>query len=257
MLMTLSILTYNVLYNKGYEQLDKLLIALQPDILNLQEVDTTEKNLSKLEKLGYSLADYSNSFIEIGHIYGVATYYKKNALKLIDTKSISLYKSTYEFITNIIKIIKGKHQSRTILKTNFEVNGTKISIFNAHLSVFGTNGLRIKQLRQALDNYNFKTINPLIFTGDFNYPYGRKKLEKLMNSYNLKEATKNIDYTFVTDKKADYNLFQILLSFLVKKFYNHRYKLDYIYYKNLKLVKTKRIEVNFSDHFPILSSFQI
>lgn len=257
--MTLNILTYNVLYNKGYEQLDRIISDFQPDVLNLQEVETTEDNLRKLEKFDYNLADYSNCFIHFGRIYGVATFYKKNSLTFINAQSIPLRRSTYELVTDIIRILKGKGQSRTILRTSFKTVGGKkeITIFNAHLSAFGTNGVRIKQLQQALDNYNFTTDNPLILTGDFNYPYGRKRLEKLMTRYNLKEATKNIYYTFDENKKPTYNLNIILLSHLVKKFYNHRYKLDYIFYKNLRLKNTRRIKENFSDHFPILSSFEI
>ncbi len=255
--MEVSILTYNVLYNKGYEQIETILDKYQPDILNLQEVQTSDKNLQKLATLGYALADYSNSFIFLGRIFGVATFYKKNKFRVLGTESIPLSRSAYEFVTSIVKILKGKSQCRSILKVIFETKSKKrLTIYNAHLSVIGTNGVRIRQLRQALHSDGLNSKNPLIFTGDFNYPYNRKGLERLMLSHQLKEATRNIAYTFAVARKADYTFLQILLFKLVKKFYQ-RYKLDYIFYKHLHLKKTERLNVTFSDHFPIFSIFTL
>ena len=78
--MTFSVLTYNTLFNRAVNKLDIIVSQLHPDILCLQEVETEEKNLKKIENLGYRLADYSNSFIKFGKIYGVATFYNPNKL---------------------------------------------------------------------------------------------------------------------------------------------------------------------------------
>ncbi len=82
-----------------------------------------------------------------------------------------------------------------------------------------------------------------MIAGDFNYPYGRKKFEETLKKYKLKEATDNIFFTSV----------QKILRILPVKL-----KLDYVLYnKHLKLVSNKRIDIRHSDHYPILTSFEI
>ena len=112
--MTFSLLTYNVLFNRAFSKLEKILSKYNPDILCFQEVDTGEENLIRLEKYGYKLADYSNSLIKFGIVYGIATYYNPKKIKLLDTDSFDLPKSLYEVITTAFKILKGGGKPRTI-----------------------------------------------------------------------------------------------------------------------------------------------
>lgn len=260
--MNISLLTYNLLFNKAFDWLGKLLVKYQPDVICLQEVDTNEANLLKLNKFGFKLADYSNSFIQFGKIYGIATYYNPKKLKLVDTNSFNLPKSFYEAFTSFIKILKAGSQPRTILKTDFaSVKGNKqITIYNIHLSVYGINRTRTKQLETILNHKTIKTRLPFIITGDFNYfPYRRKNLERIMSKHGLREATSSINYTirFPDRKFARYSFFQELAAKFVRKYFNNKVKADYTFYKNLKLTKTERIEEKFSDHYPILCNFKI
>src|SRR3989344_4360614 len=136
--MTFSLLTYNVLFNKAFLQIENILYKYKPDIVCLQEVDTSSNNLTRLEKFGYKLADYSNSFIQFGKIYGIATYFNPEKLKLIKSNSFNLPKSIYELIITLIRILRGGNKPRTILRTDFLLNKKKsISIFNIHLSLQG------------------------------------------------------------------------------------------------------------------------
>lgn len=264
--MTLSLLTYNVLFNKAFTQLENILSEYKPDVLCLQEVDTSEENLNKLAKFGYKLADYSNSFIMFGKVFGVSTYFnvklKTKKLKLVNTASFNLPKSLYEIFTTVIKILKGGNKPRTILRTDFllEDNKKTIAIYNVHLSVFGINRTRTKQLEKVLNHGLTENKFPLIITGDFNYfPYRRKKLENLMMQYGFKEATRKINYTFrPPDRKyAKYNLIQDLAAKIIRKYFHNRLKVDYTFYKNLRLIKAERIEIQFSDHYPLISTFKI
>jgi len=260
--MTFSLLTYNVLFNQAFFQLQKILTEYRPDILCFQEVDTSVENLSLLEKFGYKLADYSNSLIKFSKVYGIATYYNPKTIILTDTDSFDLPKSLYEMVSTVFKILRGGVKPRTILKTNFQLksNHQRIAVYNVHLSLFGINRTRTKQLEIILNHELNDHKIPTIITGDFNYfPYRRKKLEILMTNHGFKEATSNIHYTFrILDRKfARYNWVQSLGAILVKKYFYQRLKPDYTFYKGSKLVNSERIEKEFSDHYPIISTFKI
>ncbi|OGK15339.1 hypothetical protein A2774_03335 [Candidatus Roizmanbacteria bacterium RIFCSPHIGHO2_01_FULL_39_12c] len=257
--MAFSLLTYNVLYNKAFLQIEKILNKFKPDIICLQEVETSGKNLGRLEKFGYKLADFSNSFITFGKIYGIATYFKPDKLKLIKSQSFYLPKSIYEMIITLKKILKGGSKPRTILRTHFLRNKKHVSIYNLHLSLQGINRTRAKQLKIILEQSLESNDRPVIIIGDFNYlPYRRRGLENLMKNYGFKEATKKIYYTvrFPERKFAKYTLFQELILKMIRRIFTKKVKIDYIFYKNLKLLNTKRINVEYSDHYPVISSFQ-
>lgn len=263
--MRLSILTYNVLFNNALDALESVLNEHQPDIVCLQEVKTTEKNLKKMEFFSYRLADYSHSFIRSGTIFGLATFYNAKRLSFLQSKYLKLSQSLSENIFALLRLIKKSSVERTLLHTNFSLDSSrkKISVCNIHLSLYATNAERIRQLKSILTSSR-RYRGPFVVTGDFNYyPYGRKNLDKLMKSYQFDEATCNLRYTFTISKKMDtYNVIQRfgakLLNFaFIKKFFSDNFKVDYMFYKHLRLVTTKRIEIRHSDHYPILAIFEV
>lgn len=238
--MLISVLTYNLLFNKALAHFQRVLLKCKPDIICVQEIETTDKNLKKIEEFGYKLVDFSNSFIKFGKIYGLATFYDPQKLSLIESMSLSLPRSYYEFL---LVILRGVNNPRTVLRTEFAVKkgGKRITNYNLHLTPLGTNGIRVKQIKTALEDMHINQKESIIIAGDFNYPYQRKQFEEMITERGLKEATENIQYTF---EGKFIKLFPIKL------------KLDYILYKNLTLVKTEKILSKDSDHFPILSEFK-
>ena len=259
--MHFSLLTYNVLYNKAFEKLGTIIDISTPDIICLQEIDTKESNLINIEKFGYKLADFSNSFINLGKIYGVATFYNPRKVKFIESTTLQLPRSIYEIFLLVFRVLRGGNKPRTVLKTDFQLNnGAKITIYNTHLTVISTNQARVKQIKTIVDFINNHTELPLIITGDLNYhPYARKRLEELMKKHNLQEATNNIDYTMkiAAGKLINYNIFQKITTRIIQMIFKDRFKLDYMFYKNLKMIETKRIDIEFSDHFPIVATFKV
>ncbi|OGK13716.1 hypothetical protein A3C98_04735 [Candidatus Roizmanbacteria bacterium RIFCSPHIGHO2_02_FULL_37_15] len=260
--MSFSLLTYNVLFNKAFIELEQILYQDKPEILCLQEVEASEKNLARLNKFGYRLADYSNSFIKFGKIFAVATYFNAEKLKLVKTDSFSLPKSIYEMFIAVLNIIKGKNTPRTILRTDFLLtkNKKRVAIYNIHLTVEGINRTRTNQLQTILNHTIKDTKLPIVLTGDFNYfPYRRKRLENLLLRYGFKEATNKISYTIrYPDRSFTRASFvQELVYKIVRKYFNGRLKVDYTFFKNIKLVGSKRVEKEFSDHYPIISTFKI
>lgn len=255
--MKLSVLSYNVYFNNAYPLLLSICKKYKPDIICLQEVACTKENVQIFQKANYRLAGYSTSFNKHGKIYGVATYYNNKKLILSSHTKTYLPRSIYEWGLNIIRLFRSKNQPRSALKCTFKSlskSSNKITIINTHLSVHGTNSIRNKQLNSIFVSASKLHNSPLIIVGDFNYPYGRKKLENLANEYGFKEATSSLLYTFSASKK--YNIIERLFSTLIMRtFLSQFIKLDYIFYRNIRHEKTERINVNYSDHFPVISHF--
>lgn len=237
--MKFSILTYNLLFNQAVDDLKEVIASEKPDVIFFQEINTDEYNLKKIEKFGYKLADFSNSFLRFNKVYGVATFYNAQMFTLANSQSFNLPSSIYQLIHFVLK---GKKNPRTVLKNEFKFkkNGTTITTYNIHLTPVATNNLRIKQIKNTFSDLHITKKNPVVLAGDFNFPYGRRKFEELIGAYGLKEATNNITYTL---KKKILKLFHVKL------------KLDYVLYKNLEVVSNRMIEVTHSDHFPILTVF--
>ena len=237
--MKFSILTYNILFNRARPTILELTKRYSPDVVCLQESEVKDEETEELEEIGYQLAGFSNSFIKFGRIFGLATYFKKNTLAFSSSTNFNLPRSFYE---TILLVLRGNNNPRSVLRTDFTIRekNLKISIYNIHLTLIGSNGSRLKQLKETLSDLRSDLKSSIIITGDFNYSYGRKKFEKLISEYGLQEATNSLFYTI------EHRIF----GFLRIKF-----KLDYILFKNLKHVETKRIQIRGSDHFPILSVF--
>lgn len=261
--MTFSLLTYNLLLNRAYSKLNDIIKKHNPDIICLQEIDTNGNNLSRLvlENNEYRLADYSNSFIKYGQIYGVATFYNTNKFTYTDSEVITLPRSLYELIS---KIFKRANNPRTVLQTALSQKKSKktVIIYNAHLTAFGTNQVKINQIEETLGDLYKNNNGSAIIAGDFNYyPWARKKLENLMSRYNFREATFEIPYTFRYSLKGKFgklNLIQQLSAKLHNRLFStNRMKLDYIFYKNLVLLGSKKVEIKTSDHYPIISTFRV
>ncbi|MCX7955945.1 MAG: endonuclease/exonuclease/phosphatase family protein [Patescibacteria group bacterium] len=259
--MNFSILTFNTLFNNAFKEMEEILKKYSPDILCFQEFLINEENIKNIERYNYSLAEYNNSFIKFGKIYGVATFYKKNLFKLKSTEFINPANNLSEFFFYLIKIFfQNNTQPKTILKTCFLEKKTnkKIDIYNIHLFVVGSNQARISTIKEFMKK-NYQKTNPMIICGDFNYyPIQRKKLEKMMNSLGFFEATKKIFQTinpYKIEVKKQYVFIQkIIMPFY--KIFEKTFKIDYVFYKNLKHVKTIRIENHYSDHYPIISYFK-
>lgn len=259
--MEFSILTYNVLFNRAVSKLRSVIEQKQPDILCFQEIETNEPNLQSLEHDDYRLADFSNSFIKFGTIYGVATYYNTKCLTHINTEIISLPKSIYEVIVTIIRLLRGGNRARTVLRTDFihKKTNRRITVYNTHLSSFGSNSIRYKQLEKMLRDIHPTVNHALLVAGDFNHlPYQRKKLEDLVHSYGLREATNELPFTFTYDFSLPHiGSIQRFLGKLWLKIVPRQIKIDYIFYAHVLHEKTERLKNPYSDHFPVLSTFTL
>lgn len=252
-----SLITFNTMYNKGLHQFEEVLRQYKPDVVCLQEIDTTDLNLRSLVKNDYYLADYSVSFKKFGKSYGVATYYHAKTISVSSSVRIDITRSMFDAF---FFIFQGGNNPRSILKTNifFKPTSRRINIYNVHLSPWGSNGARLKQLKKTLKSFlsQKKDKTPMIIAGDLNYfPLRRKKLEQLMQQYGFNEATKQIDYTFKPEKFKDNFIHTFLIHLLYRR--TGTCKLDYVFTQQLTCSQTKRIETDYSDHSAIITYFKM
>jgi len=234
--MEIGVLTFNLEYNKGFPKLLRVVEKYSPDILAIQEFQMSDDAVAILNEKGYVLAAHSEAFIRKVGVFSVATFYKKGKIVLNDSSTIYLQRGMWEFFELLWRGLS----RRLVISTEFKVSGKVLSLFNVHLSPYSVNSLRNKQLFKTLERA-YLADNPTIILGDFNYPYNRSHLETLFNKYEFKEATTNILHTFYKT-----------LRFLPIKF-----KLDYIFYKNLDNIETKRINAFTTDHTPLIATFRI
>ncbi len=253
-------MTYNLLLHNAAKEISCLVSSYSPDIICFQEVLLEKKDeLLRLIPSHYRLAGYSNSFIKFGKIYGVATLYNKNKFQLVNSINNRIPHTLYDwfrFFSNIFKL----SVKREYFQTTFLIFSSKkkFSVFNIHLTAEASNEARINQLKNILKHTN-KIKNPIVIAGDFNYiPYRRKKLELLLNSYKFKEATNKISFTFFAKKNLFfYGFFLKLITKIISQFITLRYKLDYIFYRQMRLVECQRLDSKISDHYPIFAIFEI
>lgn len=235
-----STLTYNVCLNKALSDVPLIIKEYSPDIICLQEVAIGKKSTYVNLFPGYSLGATSNSFYRIGSTYGLATFYKNDVFYQTGSRSIVLPKTYYEiFLTAFTR--KGP---RTTLSTDlvFKDTDTALSVSNVHLTALvATNRARNKQLYETLEEIDMDPKSPVIVLGDFNYPFRKKGLEKIIREHSLTEATSNLTYTY--------------MQFM--KIMKNKMKFDFVLYRSLKLKETILLE-NYrkSDHYPVISYFE-
>ena len=234
----IRVLTYNLLFNKALPHLKLLIQEVSPDLVGLQEVDFQEEVLNDLEKLGYKLGAKAISFTKFGKKYSILTLYKTTSLNLSKFNYLNLPRNIYE---KVLHLLKKSPFPRSFTTSYFSKNNTDFLHLNVHLSPWSTDGAKVKQIKKLFDSVK-NTSLPTIITGDFNFPYGKRRFEYLLKQYDLKEATANLTFTQET------KLFKLIPI---------RLKLDYILYKNLKHIKTQKLPKNSSDHYPILAEFEL
>lgn len=238
----LSILSYNLYFGRALNELTQIVQTHRPDIVCVQEFPVSESSVGQIEKLGYELADYSQSFFKFFRLFSVATFYNPKRLKHHNGVSINLTQGFYELILLLLRL---GGTERTALSNHFSLHGSRqqVRVCNLHLTALqSTNKVRMKQLNTALGFLSAEPRTPTVVIGDFNYMYRRKHLETIFHRYHYREATNNLLYT---------------LEWVILKFWRIRNKPDYVWYKGLRKVKTTRIERKNSDHFPILAQFKV
>ncbi|MEI6327066.1 MAG: endonuclease/exonuclease/phosphatase family protein [Candidatus Roizmanbacteria bacterium] len=237
----ISLVTYNVQFNRALSEVGKIIKKYSPDVICLQEVNLGKRHLYEPLFPGYVLAATSNSFYRMGKTFGLATFYRSNRFYQMGSKSIFLPRTYYELCIALLTW----RGPRTALRTDIVTRSTmhKISVYNLHLTALvATNKARNKQLRETFEDLELHTGEAAIIMGDFNYPFRKRGLERIARSHGLTEASAGVLYTWKMN---------IL-------WWKLRWKFDFVLSKNLIAERSQRLdEYRASDHFPVFTRFRL
>jgi endonuclease/exonuclease/phosphatase family metal-dependent hydrolase len=227
----LRIISYNIQYGFKIDEIYKWINSIEkkPDIICLQEFPIKEiESLNQItiyKDLGYA---FVTGLSRRGVPHGELT--------IFDTKNFNLKKSVEIDlgVDHVEKFYKRYPTKRSALITTFQKNNKQINIINVHLSAATLNSGRRKQIKTLMGKID---LDRTIIIGDFNYSnlMGGKSLIQTMEYYKFKLAGEGL----VTNK------YKGKIS----------QQLDYVFYRNLKLLDLKVFELKFSDHFPVVAEF--
>jgi hypothetical protein len=142
--------------------------------------------------------------------------------------------------------VKHAVKSRCVLSGLLLVNGTYLRLLSTHFTVsdFCTETTQMFELAQFIQSFvSFSANVPLIFSADMNIrseSYSVKLLEKVMTLH-----TGQLEDTLSSQHRAK------------QKDFPHGLAVDHVFSQALKHKKTEAIEVDFSDHKAIVSTFEL
>ena len=236
----LKVMTFNIQHALDYQKqvidFDLFINAIKKygaDVCGLNEVrsdgpleDYTDQTTAIAEGLGFN-----SYFGEAIKVQGTSPYGNAVVSKFP-------FKSVETFAIPDPKSKRGKHsfESRCIVKAVINFEGKDLCLLICHM------GLNLSEQKNAVKTIcglldDIKT--PVILMGDFNTTPQSKVLlplrERLKDTDEL-NPVKNHG-TYPSDKPEN--------------------KIDYIFFRDLKCLKTETIEEIFSDHLPIISYFEV
>jgi endonuclease/exonuclease/phosphatase family metal-dependent hydrolase len=237
----LSCLTYNIQFGKKLPFIIQWMNSLEklPDILCFQECPEEERfptSSRLLSGLRGASKNYDLRFVQSLNTkrksYGQLTLYDKTKLKVTNNSFVDLEKTLIEKIFSPNKI------NRKVLITSFIYKSKPLIVINSHLTSIHLNKIRRTQIVKIIDSLD-KKLNTVatLFLGDLNYSslLRQRKLLSLMGKYGYING-----FSLKTHK----------LFFL-------RHQLDYVFFKNCRVVNPEVVKINYSDHYPIKFSLSI
>jgi len=249
----ITIATYNILH--GYyknEILDniKFLIGKNADVICLQEADIPfEEHLNKF------LLDFSNwsvRYFHSGKGSNLAVMWNTKKLELTHVEAILLPKPSDD-----------TPRQRAAQVATFTTEGKTLRVSNVHLAWEGGVSHRFVQLQYLKKILSQSDCEHEIIVGDFNTfaPAMFRNIQKRKAQKTLGDGWKNAlpDLVWTCDvsrsfKQDNFHLFSTALKRLGFKL---RSCLDYVFIKNLRVIKGEMLDLPGSDHRPLLVSLTV
>ncbi|UNK70157.1 endonuclease/exonuclease/phosphatase family protein [Microbacterium sp. H1-D42] len=167
----MRLISYNLRKHRAAGELADLVSTHDPDILCLQECDTTE--------LADSIGGLSLIEATSGNRLGLAMYVRRNTFRVEKVRTIGLKKSLHD------RVLKPAHE-RVLgaLLTNIDT-GRHVIVASFHAApLTALNSLRRNQIRAALDELqSLGPQLPVLMVGDYNYPVFKENLGQTVREH--------------------------------------------------------------------------
>ena len=233
----IKLLQWNIWNNEDIDNIIKELKRIKADIVCIQELSIKDDNDIKIRKLKevypYIYYEKADTFLD--------GYSQCNAI----LSKYPIYNKNYIYVREPSDDKKDySKEGRVYIEIKVNINNKALTIGTTHLSYTD----RFKETKEK-DREVTKLINCIkkdnyILTGDFNTNRTSKYI-KWLEKVLVNNETSN---TWTT-KPFSYNGF---------KETELNWKLDYIFTsKDIKVKETKVIDTKYSDHLPILISFEL
>ncbi len=245
--MQLKVLQWNIWGREKVENVLKLVKRINPDILCFQELmigsvynngRDVAKIISEKTNFEYNFA-LAHKAVDDGRILGNGIFSK---FKIIENSNF--------FIADPKNSNDYSSQGRSCAVSKIFINSEKdITIATAHSSYnnkFVENEAKLKEIKRLV-NFFKNNANKLIFTGDLNIT---------PNSESIRRIEKHLVHCGPDYQKPTWTT----KPFLYKGFEEDklRWRLDYAFAtKDIKIVNSKIIKTQYSDHLPILVEIEI
>lgn len=235
-----KVMTFNIQHALDYK---KQIIDFDLFVYAIKKYNADVCGLNEVRGAG-PLEDYTDQTTTIANGLGFNSYFGE-AIKVKGTSPygnaiVSRYPlksvETIKIPDPKIKIGKQSFESRCVIKAVADIKGKDVCFLVCHMGLnLSEQENAVKTICGLLDEIEI----PVILTGDFNTTPESdilSPLRKRLNDSDDLNPIKNLG-TYPSDKP--------------------NIKIDYIFYRDLKCLKTETIEEIFSDHLPIIAEFEI
>ncbi|MFD5213486.1 endonuclease/exonuclease/phosphatase family protein [Microbacterium sp. NPDC058345] len=167
----MRVISYNLRKHRAAPELEGLADEHDPDILCLQECDTTSipKTIGDLE-----LVDSTK-----GNRLGLAVYARHSTFRIDGVRTIGLKKSLHD------RMLKPAHERVLGVRMHEIDSGRGLIIASFHAApLTALNSLRRKQIRAALTELQSMGPDlPVLMVGDYNYPVFKESLGQTVRDH--------------------------------------------------------------------------
>lgn len=167
----MRVISYNLRKHRAATELDDLVAEHDPDILCLQECDTTHM---PDEIGGLELVESTK-----GNRLGLAVYARRNTFRVGAVRTIGLKKSLHD------RMLKPAHERVLGVRMQEIDSGRELIVASFHAApLTALNSLRRNQIRAALTELESMGPGlPVLMVGDYNYPVFKENLGETVREH--------------------------------------------------------------------------
>lgn len=184
----MKVISYNLRKHRAVGELSALVDRHAPDVLCLQELDTTD--------MPASIGDLRLADATSRNRLGLAVYYRENTFRLEEVRALALKKSMHD------RVLKPAEERMLGVRLHDIDANRALIVASFHAApLTALNSLRRHQIRTALTELQRLGEGlPVLMVGDYNYPVFKENLSQKVREHgyelNLSDARTYTRYRF-------------------------------------------------------------